>query len=368
MTQNAVMRITSSFLYNTSRMESKLVSIIEEAIEKKVFPGCVLGYLSRGEMNVLPFGKLTYEENAVKVHENTIYDVASLTKAIPTSSLALYFLDQKKLALNDLLSQYLPEYKGEYRDTITIWHLLTHSVAFDLRLSLLKQYSSDEIFHQLLTLKVLSKPGTTFSYSNASSILLSVILERVGGKSIDLLAEDIFFQPLDMTHTSFHPTQFGRDDIAPSEIDSWREREVRGEVHDESAFILREKMVVGSAGLFSTAGDLLQFMKMLLSGGKTDYKTFFSQEILEMMTTDQLSKLRDTTGLGWELSQRWYMGKNSTERTFGKTGFTGCHIAADIGLQKAVVLLSNSTYPNRPRDKEGINKVRRAVTESVFSL
>ena len=107
---------------------------------------------------------------------------------------------------------------------------------------------------------------------------------------------------------------------------------------------------------------------MLLSGGKADDKTFISQEVLEMMTTDQLPKLSDTTGLGWELAQSWYMGKKSTERTFGKTGFTGCHIAADMDLQKAVVLLSNSTYPHRPENKESINKVRRAVTESVFSL
>ena len=345
-------------------MDKAVTSVLERAVANKVFPGAVVGVYRESTQKVIPFGTLDYSDPVTK---DTIYDVASITKAIPTSSLALSLVDSGQLSLENTITEYIPEFR---HSMVTIWHLLTQTLALEkdgkpLQLSVYKNHTPDEILEIIYHAGISSNPGSTYAYSNASSILLGIVVEKITGQSLTQLAQDTFFKPLGMTHTSFHPDN--KESLAPSEVNEWRGREIRGEVHDESAYTLSQKMSVGSAGLFSTASDLLIFLQMLLQKGVYHEKKYFSERLINDMMTNQLKTGNQSTGLGWELDQPQYMGIHSHPHMIGKTGFTGCCVVVDIPRERAFVLLCNFTYPHRKSSRESINDVRRQLADIVFA-
>lgn len=350
-------------------MERKVNQIetrIERALDEQVFPGCVVGMVdSSGSRTVLPFGQYTFEPDAPEVREHTVYDIASITKAIPVSSLALQLLEQEKLHLSDRLIQYVPEFNNPDRESVLISHLLTHTLPFRFPLSSMKNQSPEAMLQAIFETPFKNRPGSVFTYSNATSILLGLVIERICGESIDVAADRAFFTPLHMKETTFHPLQIlERADIVPTEIDDWRGGVVQGEVHDESAWAL--PWAAGSAGLFSTVPDLLIFLNMLLNCGTWRGMRFFSEETVRAMSTNQISQIGSCTGLGWELNQQHNMGRCCSDRTIGKTGFTGCMCICDLDKGLGMVLLSNCTYPKRKPDKELINSVRRDIADLIF--
>lgn len=351
-------------------MESKIKIIIEEAIAKRIFPGCVVGVSNNGITTVLPYGNFTYDEHATPMSNDSIFDVASITKSIPTSSLALLFIDRGKLSLSDKVIDFIPELMNAYRNDITVFHLLTQTLSFSVKLSDYKDTSPDEILKVIYTAPLLLPPGNTYAYCNTTSILLGIVLERLTGKNLDQLADEIFFKSLNMTHTSFHPEDFPKTQIIPTEIDFDRGGDLggvlQGVIHDESAHVLHKKMIPGSAGLFSTAPDLLIFMTMLYQKGMYMGKRYFSESLLGRLSTNQLDDTKNVTGLGWELYQPHYMGSQVSTKTIGKTGFTGCVCISDLEKNRAFVLLSNFTYPKRKNNIDLINTVRRKVADVVF--
>ncbi len=374
----------------------EIEACIERAIAERVFPGCVVGVVDRSGMRlVLPFGRYTYEHDSSKAREDTIYDVASITKSIPVSCLALRLMEEGRLHPDDRLIEYVPEFNNSDREATLIRHLLTHTLHFGFPLSSLKNESPGAIIRAIFDTPFRSRPGTFFSYSNATSILLGLAVERLCGKPLDVAAQEQFFQPLEMKRTTFHPLRrFDRSEIVPTEIDGWRGGVVQGEVHDESAWVLIHRRrgsgtplerknqpateghipgaetplpgIPGSAGLFSTVPDLLRFLHMLLNHGTDRGRRFFSNETVKSMHTNQVREIGECTGLGWELNQRHYMGKYCSEHTFGKTGFTGCMCLCDMKRGTGIVILSNSTYPKRRPDMEAINEVRRGLADIVF--
>ncbi len=336
-------------------MEEKIKKIALHAIDEKVFPGCVVGVIKQGKRIVLPFGTYTYENGARSVNEDSIFDVASITKSIPTASLALLLIDRGELRLDDKLITYVAEFKNRDREQVLIRHLLTHTLDFDLKLSSLKDQEPDTILEHIFSARLKSKPGTTYAYVNATSVLLGLVIERVSKKPLSVFAAEEFFTPLGMKRTTFHPNLFPKEEIVPTEFDTWRGRVIQGEVHDESAYALSKKYIVGSAGLFSTVPDLLVFLEMLLQSGTYKGRTYFSARSIGRFA-----------GLGWELYQPSYMGDYCTEHTFGKTGFTGCVAICDVIRGIAFVMLSNYTYPKRKLDSEAIAAVRRKIADIVF--
>jgi CubicO group peptidase (beta-lactamase class C family) len=245
--------------------------------------------------------------------------------------------------------------------------LLTQTLDFGFRLSLHKDKTPEELLDAIFTAEFKAKPGSTFFYTNATSILLGLLVERIYGKDLATMGQEIFFKPLDMSRTTFFPERFDREEIVPTEMDPWRGRMVQAEVHDESAFALRPEMTAGSAGLFSTVPDILNFMEMLLNDGTYKNRTFFSRRILDMMQTNQVDIPSVKTGLGWELDQRRYMGGHCSPSIIGKTGFTGCVCMCDFVKRKAMALLSNYTFPTRKNDMSMINSVRSDIADIVFS-
>ncbi|HYF29330.1 MAG TPA: serine hydrolase, partial [Candidatus Paceibacterota bacterium] len=227
--------------------------------------------------------------------------------------------------------------------------------------------AGERLLRLLLTRDFEKRPGTVFRYTNIPAALLGLVVERVYGATLDKLADSHFFKPLGMSRSTFYPETYPLEEIPPTEVDSWR-GEVRGIVHDESAWLAKkDHTIFGHAGLFSTADDLLTFMEMLLNGGEAGGRKFFSEEIITQMETNHIPELHDSTGLGWELNQPRFMGRHCTPKTFGKTGFTGSLCAIDRSKEIAYVILSNRTYPQRPPDSAAINAFRAAVGEVVFS-
>ncbi len=348
-------------------MKQRIAQRLQRAIDEKVFPGCVAGFAVNGmQPEFLAAGRHTYDAGSPEMTRDSIFDVASITKAIPTSSLSLLCIDRGMLGLNDRLARYVPEFKGVHRDTVLVRHLLTQTLSFGHRLSALRNQGAEAILEAITSPEILEEPGSRYAYANATSILLGMVVEKVFGESLAVSAQREFFDPLRMTRTTFFPERFSREEIVPTEIDSWRGRIVHGEIHDESAYILRKVLVAGSAGLFSTAPDILCFLTMLLNGGALWGREFFSQDCLDLMRTNQIGPMGLTTGLGWELDQSRYMGTHFPKNTIGKTGFTGCVCMCNIPQRMAMVLLSNYTFPARKADSQTIDCVRRDVADIIF--
>jgi serine-type D-Ala-D-Ala carboxypeptidase len=340
---------------------------MEEAIQGRVFPGAVFGMVDQtGEKVVISCGRVTYEDTAREVTEDTIYDVASITKSIPLASSFLVLIDQGKVTLEDKVVAYLPEF-GNFsgKETVTIKHLLTYTLDLDLpSMSVLKEKSADEIIRTVLQASLRKEPGSSFLYVNATALLLSLVFEKISGKALDIFANEYFFKPLGMNNSTFKPEIFEKARIAPTEIDDWRGA-VHGVVHDESTYIINKKYVIGVAGLFSTVPDLLVFQHMLLHNGVHKGKRYLRESIVDEMQKNQINVTGTDTGLGWELNQPQYMGKYAQE-CYGKTGFTGCLVLNNFRKGMGFTLLSNRIYPKRPADSRAINEVRRAVADIVF--
>lgn len=340
---------------------------ITRAIQEKVTPGAVVGVVrTNGERKVLPYGYFTYDADAQTVKKDSIYDVASVTKSIPTGSLALQLIDECRLGVADKLIDYIPDFRNSDRDAVLVKHLLTYTLD-GYGIAALYEKSAQEITDYILTKDFEKRPGEVFKYTNIPAFLLGLVIEKVTGQTLDVLAQERFFTPLGMHRTTYSPELFPKEEIVPSEIGSWRGL-MRGVVHDESASAFkREGKAVGHAGVFSTAPDILNFLEMLLNQGEFKGNKYFSPPVVEQMGTNQIADIGESAGLGWELNQPRFMGSLCGPHTFGKTGFTGTLCVTDVEKGVGWVLLTNRIYPERPPDSSAINALRADIGDIVFS-
>jgi len=351
-------------------IEEKISDRVKKAIDDRVFPGCVVGVVGPQEkQHVFSFGYHTYEKD-VKTEEDTVYDVASITKAIPTHSLLLNLIDQEKASLEDRVVQYIPGFNtSAQKREVTLRHLLSYTLILDLGdISAVKEkQDGQEVLDAILSAPIDSL-GKKFFYANATAVLSGMVVEEILGKRLDDSSQDVFFQPMEMRDTTFHPDQLAANRIVPTENEDKLGRTVHGEVHDESTYLLQEAgYYLGAAGLFSTAPDLLTFLEMFLRDGKLNDKRYFSQEMIDKMFSVHYSDEEDTAGLGWVLNAPRYMGDQANNSTFGKTGFTGCVVVGDRARDAGFVLLSNRVYPDRGAGSDNINSVRSDIADIVWS-
>ncbi len=337
-----------------------------KAIDENLFPGCIIGYLCEGKREVLHFGNITYDSNSPKVSMDTIYDVASITKSIPTACLGLKLMELGLLNIDDKVIEYIPELSNKYRENILVRHLLAQGLDCGYRLSDYKHKSPDEILKKIYTGDYNNPPGKKHFSTNTSSILLSILLNRITGKTLEELAKNYYFNDLNMFNSSFFPEK-SKNIVAPTQYDEWRGRIIQGEIHDETAYKLKSKIIVGSSGLFSTVPDLLNFAQMLIDNGSFKGKKIFLQTTIELMMENQFGKGELPASLGWDLSRKAYMGELSNSNTFGKTGFTGCSFICNPRKKISIVILSNYHFPNRKSSFVEINQFRKDISNAVFS-
>jgi CubicO group peptidase (beta-lactamase class C family) len=342
--------------------------VLDRAVADHAFPGGVLAVGLRGELQVHAFGRQTYDAASPAVTTDTIYDAASLTKAVVTTTLVAMQVEAGRIALDLPLARYVPEWNAgpnpEWRKGVTIRHLLTHSSGLPAHKDyFLTIHSGREAIANICSESLEYEPGTKTVYSDLGFILLGEILERVTGRTVDQLARERIFGPLGMANTLFKPPKALGNRIAPTEDDAtYRKRLLRGEVHDENAFAIGG--VAGHAGMFATAPDLAAFCQMLLNGGLYAHQRLLARATLVQFIAPQ-PLAANTRTLGWVVpTADSTSGRYFSPRSFGHLGFTGTSIWIDPDRQLFVILLTNRIFPTRANDK--IAAVRPAVHDAVI--
>ncbi len=344
-------------------MENEIRVLVQEAIESKVFPGSVVLVGDKKKVDLLrAYGTTMYDDpGSKKVETEMLFDIASITKAF-TATLTLIFLDENKLALDDYVVKFIPEFAGQGREIITIWHLLTHSSGLKLAMSSVKDFPSSEIRDRVLADVPTTQPGSQVYYSNVNSMLLAEVMTRISKRPFIEVMKEKIIDPLSLSNTMFNPPKSFLERIVPTEHDSWRMRLIRGEVHDESAYSMGG--ITGHAGLFSTASDLWKFAQVWINNGLFQGKVFLKNETVALASSLQIQTQTGGQGLGWKIADTEWMGEVPSD-TYGHTGFTGTSITICPSKNKIFVFLTNRIYPKRG-DKELINLVRRDLHELIL--
>ena len=345
--------------------------VIEKAISDKAFPGATLAVGFRGKLSVHAFGKLSYDAKSPAVDADTMYDIASLTKVVVTTTLVEKLVEgdfPSPLNLDAPIERYLPEWSSgpqpEWRRKVTVRNLMTHTSGLPpfkeyWRTSKSKQETLARIFAEPLEYE----PGAKVVYSDLGIILMAEIIQRLTGKPLDELANENIFGPLGMKHSDYNPPKAVWPEIAPTEFDDQlRHRLVQGEVHDENAYAIGG--VSGHAGVFSTSPDLAVFCQMLLNGGVYAHRRIVKRATLAEFTVPQ-ALAKNTRTLGWVVpTEGSSSGHYFSSHSYGHTGFTGTTIWIDPDRQLFVVLLTNRVNPTRENHK--IAEVRPAVHDAVM--
>ncbi len=265
--------------------------LLDRAVVDGVTPGGVLAVGHNNRLVLHPFGRFTYNAKSPVVKRDTIYDAASLTKVVVTTTAAMRLVETAVLRLDAPVASYLPAWaagpQSTWREKATLADLLRHSAGFAAH----REFYREAKGHAAIVARALAEPleyepGTKILYSDLDFMLLGEIIRQVTGESLDRIASREIFQPLGMTDSLFRPSRRLRPRIAPTENDtSWRKRQVWGEVHDQNACAMGG--VAGHAGLFSTAGDLAVFCQMLLNGGIYAHRRLFSRATIDNFTARQ---------------------------------------------------------------------------------
>jgi CubicO group peptidase (beta-lactamase class C family) len=342
-------------------------SIVTEAIHDSAFPSAVLA-VARGGILVHQkgYGRYDYTFSSRAVETNSLYDLASVTKVIATTSAVMRLVDEGKLKLNERVSAYIPQFAQSGKENITVYNLMVHNSGLPAWRRFY-DFCGDAkcVLDSVYATPLAWKTGDTTVYSDLGLITMGKVIEKISGALLDRFCDSVFFKPLGMKNTMYNPSKNLLDRIVPTEVDTFWKRTgvaVRGRVHDENAATLGG--VSGHAGLFSTAGDLTVFLQMLLNGGTYGGVRFLKEETVKQFTTRQSEQ--SSRGIGWDTksSERSFSGYLTSMKTFLHTGFTGTSVVVDPEKNLIIVFLTNRVYPTRANLK--IADVRPRVHNEIF--
>jgi CubicO group peptidase (beta-lactamase class C family) len=292
------------------------------------------------------FGKLGWTISSPRVSaDKSIYDLASLTKVVGTTTAAMVLFDQGRLDLDAPVSTYLPAFSGGWKDSVTVRQLLTHRSGLPAGRDLWRiARTADEARAAVLATNLECRPGQCYIYSDLGADVLGFVVEAIAGESLDNFLHDKVFEPLGMTDTFFRPADSLTYRIAPTEIAPPRGYPLQGQVHDENAYALGG--VAGHAGLFSTAADLSIFAQMMLNGGEYNGVRILSDTTVALFTR----RAAGTRALGWDTADGGGgSGRFLDSHAYGHTGYTGTSIWIDPERQMFVLLLTNRVHAARAR-------------------
>src|ERR1700689_1989134 len=346
--------------------------LIDRAIADGTIPGGVLAVGFRDQLIVRPFGKLTRDSKSPAVTASTLYDMASLTKVIVTTTSVMMLMQQKRLDLDTAVSRYLPEWTAAaksdpdptWRARVTIRNLLLHDSGLPAHRDFYKDAKGhDAVLARVLAEPLVHQPGTQVEYSDLGFIMLGEIVQRLTGVTLDEYAKQHILAPLGMDASLFSPPRKFWPTIAPAENDlDFRKRLMQGEVHDENAWAMGG--VSGHAGLFSTAGDTAIFAQMILNGGIYAHHRLLARATLQQFTAREAIGDAART-LGWDVvTQPSSSGHYFSPGSFGHTGFTGTSLWIDPERGLFVVLLTNRVNPTRANEQ--IRQLRPAVHDAIL--
>jgi serine-type D-Ala-D-Ala carboxypeptidase len=339
-------------------------AVVEKEIQAGHFPGAVV-LVGRGKRILYhkAFGLAVAEPFQQPMRDDTIFDLASLTKPIATATAAMILIDRGQLDPNDLVGDYLPAFACKGKEEVRIKHLLTHTSglpAYTSAASLKSEYGSpcpEAVIDKICGLEAQSMPGETFQYSCLGYITLAEVIKVISGQDLAAFSQTHIFTPLGMKRTTFNPPSTWKGNIAGTEIVDGRL--LQGTVHDPLAR-LRDG-ISGNAGLFSTADDLSIFCRMLLNDGSWRGERILSPEAVKMLTTAQ----SHGRAYGFDVSSgyAWIKGSFAPKSTFCHSGYTGTSLVCDPTSKTYLIILTNRAHPS---DEGTVRPVRRQIAEIVF--
>ena len=358
-----------AFLVRNSSAQDELFrgafEILHNAIPAGAFPGCSLAVTLNGELVAHhALGRFSYDATAPAVTTGSIFDLASVTKAIATTTMAMILYERGILDLEAPVAAILPEFSMDdpRRRDVSMRMLLSHSSGLPAYEKLfLRTKNREELLRAALTTALTADPGTRAEYSDLGFIILGVALERLADEAIVTFCQREIFGPLAMSNTTFNPAKSLHDKIVPTadERMKFRGRIIHGEVQDENASVLGGG--AGHAGLFSTAEDVAIFAHAMLSGGRP----ILRPETVDMFTRREATPAGTSRALGWDTpSSPSQSGKYFGLHSYGHLGYTGTSLWIDPDRQLSITLLTNRTWPDC--QNQAIKQVRPAFYDAVI--
>lgn len=358
--------------------------VVESAIADSAFPGACYAVGHEGFVSVKAFGRFMDCAESQSVRTDTVWDLASVSKVVGTTTAAMLMVDEGKLDLNAPVAQTLPEFGANGKSNITVRNLMVHDSGLAAFHPYQRQFQKpSQVLDAIYADPLVYPTGTKTVYSDLGIITLAKVIERVSGSSLDNLLRDRVFGPLGMRDTMYNPPEPIRGRCAPTEgVEPWRaelramrgleshstacphphaQEFIQGEVHDPNAMVLGG--VAGHAGLFSTAGDLAVFLAMLRNGGRHAELQLVKPDTVRQFT--ERAAEGSTRALGWDTksAQGSSAGTKFSMRSFGHTGYTGTCVWTDPERELFGILLTNRVHPTSENLK--ITQVRPKFYDAI---
>jgi CubicO group peptidase (beta-lactamase class C family) len=373
-TSNSVARYPVPAYEQQDAIFFRAFTILQNAIIAHVFPGTSVAIIRKNRLIALKsFGRFTYEPDSPKVTDTTIFDLASVSKVVATTSMAMILYERGLLDLESPVIAVVPEFAGtsraedSRRKNVTIRMLLAHSSGLAAYEKLFERAKTrEELLAAAFTAPLIADPGSKAEYSDIGFIILGIALERIADESISQFCQREVFGPLGMSRTTFNPSPAWKLSIPPTANDqAFRHRIIQGEVNDENASVLGG--VAGHAGVFSTAEDMARFVNVIAQGGPL----LVRPETLNVFIRRDPAPPGISRALGWDTpSQPSQSGKHFSPNSFGHLGYTGTSLWIDPQRKLSVTLLTNRTWPDS--ENQAIKEVRPmfhdAVLETIDAL
>lgn len=326
--------------------DDRLRGLLQEGLERGVFTGAVAAIGDAdGTHRTVAIGQ-SDPEAGQPVTESSIFDAASLTKPVVTTTLVLGLVEQGELVIDDELARFIPELADRKRGSVTLRQLLTHT-------SGLQPYhyddawsGYDEALSAILGAELLAaSPGEAYEYSCLNFVHLAAVVERVTGRSLDALAREAVFEPTGMADAYLGPLPGEQDAVVVTYDHEYRDRTLRGEIHDPIANVMAGRS--GNAGLFATVEDLAAFARAILHGGRGEAGRVLSPASVGLLTDDRTPTGQTPHALGWRLADDDWPAPFWSDRSIGHTGYTGTSLWIDLATDRFAVLLTNDVYTGK---------------------
>lgn len=343
-------------------IKEEFKNIIDDCCLRGIFPGanlCVIRgedefFISSGYKSIIP----QEEKNQI----DTIYDIASLTKVVVTTTLIMQLIDKKYISLDTRVFEILPEFKEK---DITILDLLTHTSGLPADIKLDLNVNKEIITKKIFECEKSYEKNTKVIYSDLGFIILGLIIERILKIDLDKAAIKNIFNPLGMKDTGYCPKSEIVKRIAPTEISPHFNKLLRGQAHDRKAYLMNG--VSGHAGVFSTINDLSKFARMILHNGELDGNKILGEESVDKLFLKATPDGQINRGLGYLVyDERGDFSKYNSIKTIYHTGFTGTSMLIDKEKELVIILLSNRVHPTRSNIR--IIEERRKIHERIMEL
>jgi serine-type D-Ala-D-Ala carboxypeptidase len=361
-------RIPPANFEDQEKVFRRSFQVLDEAIENRAFPGASVAITQSGKVVALKaLGRFTYDPNSPRIDSGTIFDLASVSKVVATTSMAMILYERGLLDLEMPVVGVLPEFVGgssgddRRRREVTFRMLLAHSSGLPAYEKLyLRATTKEELVRVSLSVPLKNAPGTHAEYSDIGFILLGLALERIAEDTLDRFCRREVFGPLGMAHMAFNPPSDWKPRIPPTADDkTFRKRIIQGKVQDENTSVMGG--VAGHAGVFSSAADVATFAHAMLSGGAPIVRP----ETLAVFTRRENSPAGTSRALGWDTpSAPSQSGKYFSPESFGHLGYTGTSLWIDPQRKLSVTLLTNRTWPDC--SNQAIREIRPKFHDAVL--